>query len=439
MRRARDFADYELHQPLRAVLVRVGVSLLVVALFHAGLVAPVPGLTLPPDTLADLVTGYPLIEIHNHLIAGGGLYIGVGVLSLGFLPHVQGDALLRMAMLLPRWKQQLEVPISGERLRRRWSWVLTLLFAVLDAVAFVVWLAADEAGIPVTLRDQVVPVLTLVAGAMATTGLLAVAERWALTPGVALLSASNVTSAYLSDLTRGLPGLGVEPLSLSLTVGLLLVLVWLTIGFYGAEGRVPIRFARQRPEPDRRYRAADSYLPLTLDHARSEAIVNAAVMLGLVASVAGLLPGVTPDLVVRIQDPNGIPGLLLMLVLLVVFSLLYSVVNLNILERAEALKMRGGFTPGVRPGREMVAYLQKKALPLAAAGVTYKALLFVAVWGLVQAGWLAGDPVLVMSTLIVLVNFIAAALRRLQAMLAMGALDGLIGHRDKRWWQWLLD
>lgn len=436
--------QYDVQFPLRAALVRAGTTLLVVILFHIGLVIPVPGLTLAPGTLASLLEGYTLIKLHNHLIAGGGLHVGVGVFALGFLPYLQADALLRLVMLLaPTWKQQLEAPISGERLQQRWSLLLTLLFALFDAGSFVIWLTGSGTGLVETLLSQLQPILILVGGAIVTLLLLRFANRWTLAPGVALLSASNVTSSHFSELIVDLPALPTSVISAAIplaTVALALLLIWFTIGFYAAQGQVPIRFA-QHNTSRRRLGSSRPFIPLPLDHARSEAIVNAAMMVGFAPLLIKLFPIAAPNIATQIQDPHNLLYVILVLLFMALFSLLYTMVNLDAIELADRLKRQGSFIPGVRPGRETVSFLKAKISRLAILGIIFKGLLFLGIWGLFRLGWLSKDPILVMSTLIVLINLGELTLRRVQAQIAMGSYEGLLRKpgQSKRWWQWLLD
>jgi preprotein translocase subunit SecY len=413
-------------QSRRTLALRATLTLAVVALYHVGLVAPTPGLALPPDELARLVDTYALVEIHNHMIAGGGLRIGVGVFALGFLPYLQASAVMAfLVAVVPVLKRRSREGIFGARSLKRWTYGLTLPFALLDAFGFVRLLVADT-GEPVpglVLTGAAV----LVAGALITlVGVRLIDER-GLGPGIAILSASSVMSVFAGAVLYAIPA-GLPPaedLAKLLAVVLCgILVVWAAVILNAVSRRIPLNDVRRanRQSP---FASEPPSLPLILDYAGADAIVVAAITVGFLSTVAGLL---APDaaIAVTLQDTQSLLFVLLLVPLMALFSLIYTAHNLDVWEVAEMLVRQGRFISGVRPGLKTAEYLDSVLLKLTVVGIVIKSALLLAIWAGLRMTGLDGDPVTLFSTLLVTVPLANTLLSEIRSWWIMGVYDGLL-------------
>jgi preprotein translocase subunit SecY len=407
-----------------------------VGIYQVGLVVPAPGFALPASETSHLVDTYALLEIHNHLIAGGGLYIGVGVLSLGFLPYLQAEAVVRfLEVIVPRMAALAREGISGQRKLRRLTLQVAILLAVFNAASFAFWIEAASSESAVTWTRRFIGIGVLTLGCLVTIYLVKVLSENGLGKGIGVLSASSVMSSLVYG---GLGNLADTPLSVEGTLRFVIplicivVFVWAATTLYQAHAKIPIKSVTQGTRRGRLNTDKYNYIPIPLDYARSDGIVLAALAVGFIVFVLTTAFGDSSALADGLQNPASLLYLAVMVLFLSLFSLLFAFVNFSLLDVADDLRKKGWFIHGIRPGRETVQLMDRVVMRMTLAGAVLKSILFAAVWTVCALGIVQSDPVLLFSTLLVSVILGHEVINQISALWVSGGYEGLIKRAQRK-------
>ena len=404
------------------------VSLVLVGIYHVGLVIPAPGFTLPASEMKRLVDTYALLEIHNHFIAGGGLYIGVGVLSLGFAPYLQAEPLVALLeIFVPRLRHLAREGEYGRRRLERIKVGVAVALAVLNATLFVLWIdgvgstgARDFSGI-------LVRVGVLTAGSLFTLYLVKLLnEEWR-GKGLVILLTSNVMSGAVAGTLGQLSGLGASPEAIARFAGAALamaILIWVATVIDLTKRRIPVVHPRQATST-RKSSAQSSFVPIALDYASGEDAVLAGFCTAYLALGAAAVAG-SSSLTDHLKDTNDPVHFLVVVVFLFAFSVMFATTKPDAAQLADDLKKQGTFIPGIRPGEPTTRYVETVGLRTALVGAVIKVAIFAVLWSVCALGLVAGEPVLLFSSLLVSVFLGGSIVDQIEAIQLTGRYEGFL-------------
>ena len=370
----------------------------------------------------------PVLEIHNHFIAGGGLYIGVGIFSLGFLPYIQAEALVAfLEVVVPRMRR---LALEGEYGRRRIK-RLTLLIAValafVNAAGFSWWIESVSPQVASDLIGRLLRILILAGGSLLSLYLVKLLDEQTRDKGIAVLLTSNVMSGAVFGTLGSVSGLGASVEAWARFAGSALVMVfllWAVTVLYQSQRRVPV--VHPQSAAARKGRATTpSFLPIALDYANGEDAVLASICTALIALAISAAAGSAPfaEHLKQTTDPFY---LLVIAILLPVFSVTFAWTKFDTAKLADELKKAGAFVPGIKPGETTVRYFEGVVVRVALVGAVVKLAIFGAVWAACALGLLSEQPVLLFSSLLVAVLLGGHLSDQIEAARLMGQYDSFL-------------
>ena len=143
-------------------------------------------------------------------------------------------------------------------------------------------------------------------------------------------------------------------LSLALTLGAILLIVWFT----NSERRIPIQYAK-RVVGRKMYGGQSSNLPLKMNMAGVMPVIFASSIVSLPATIAGFVGGGFRTFVSKWLSPTSVIYIVVFIVLVFLFSYFYIAISFNPVEVANNIRSNGGSIPGIRPGKPTSDFFAK--------------------------------------------------------------------------------
>lgn len=156
-----------------------------------------------------------------------------------------------------------------------------------------------------------------------------------------------------------------------LFVGVYLAIVLAVVYEETSERRIPVQYANKT---NSMYGANNNYMPFKLNSAGVVPVIFASALISIPGIIAAFVKNETFSLFVsKWLTLNTITGFILYLILIILFALIYTFMQIKPKELAENLNKNGGFIPGVRPGVETVKYITKVLKRISVVGALFLA------------------------------------------------------------------
>ncbi|MDJ0679494.1 MAG: preprotein translocase subunit SecY [Xenococcaceae cyanobacterium MO_167.B52] len=344
------------------LLVTIGLLILV----RLGIFIPVPG--IDRVKFAEGIQNLPVLGFLD-IFTGGGLS-ALGIFALGILPFINASIIMQLLTAAIPNLEDLQKN-EGEAGRRKISQItryVALGWAIIQSVGITVGLLSPYAAEP-GIWFVVETVLALTAGSMFVMWISELITEKGIGNGASLLIFVNIVATLPKTLGNGIQIAqtgGRE--AIAQVVILLIVFLFMIVGIvFVQEGtrRIPIISAR-RQVGKRLYRERTSYLPLRLNQGGVMPIIFASAVLILPSSLATLsfvdgestLGQIFAQISLALQ-PGSWVYVAVNLVLIVFFSYFYASLIVNPIDMSQNLKKMGSSIPGIRPGKNTSAYLEK--------------------------------------------------------------------------------
>lgn len=186
---------------------------------------------------------------------------------------------------------------------------------------------------------------------------------------------ANLPTAIAGTLELGRTG----ALSTIFIIGLMVLataVIFLIVFVERAQRRIIVQYPK-RQQGNRMTGGESTHLPLKINTAGVIPPIFAGSILGLPVTILGFsAAGGGPEWMTAVTAwmGRGQPAYLVLYVLLIVFfAFFYTAVVFKPEDTAENLKKYGGFVPGIRPGKNTAAYLDKVLTRLTVVGAAYLA------------------------------------------------------------------
>ena len=152
---------------------------------------------------------------------------------------------------------------------------------------------------------------------------------------------------------------------------LYLVIVIMVVYEETSERRINVQYANKTNSV---YGANKNYMPFKLNSAGVMPVIFASALISIPGILAGFIKKEGFTLFVsKWMTLNTVPGFVLYLILILVFSLIYTFMQIKPKELADNLNKNGGFIPGVRPGDETIKHISKILKRISLVGALFLA------------------------------------------------------------------
>jgi len=367
-------------------------TLLIIVLFRIGTFITVPGMNKLAFLEAVDTTTNGILGTIN--IISGGAFNRFSIFAMTISPYITASIVLNLLQTvipsLEKLKNEGEV---GRQKLVKYTKLLTIVFAIVEAIGlyfnyktFLLAPMTYGAGKAVGL---ILFVLTLTAGTALLMWLSDKITEHGIGNGVSVIIfvgiVSSAPSALVSLAEYSAQGIGNFLIVIALVIAFIILLAGV-VYVQQAERRIPVNYAK-KVVGRKMYGGQNTHIPLK--------VAMAGVMPVIFAMSFMMIPATIIQLVTK-GDATGFWGVVLKIcsastesiwylvayaviymVLIIMFTFVYTMFTVNPVEMSNQLKQNGGFIPGIRAGKNTAEYINKVLKNITWAGAVFLALVAV--------------------------------------------------------------
>lgn len=346
--------------------------------FRIGAHVPVPG--IDPHALAELFSQHTTGMLGMFNMFSGGALQRFTVFALNVMPYISASIIVQLlTSVTPTLSDLKKEGESGQRKINQYTRYGTLLLSCFQAIGISKWLAVQG----VTLESvpgigfYVVATVTLVTGTMFLMWLGEQMTEKGIGNGISLIIFAGIVSGLpaaigntLEQVREGQMQLLVMLIIMVVVLGVVAFVVFVESG----QRRITVNYAK-RMQGRKMFAAQSSHLPLKINMSGVIPAIFASSILIFPATLATFVGNGTgmlwlTDIGAALQQ--GQPSYLILFTIAVIFfCFFYTALVFNPSDTADNLKRSGAFVPGIRPGEQTAAYIDKVMTRLTMAGAIY--------------------------------------------------------------------
>ena len=349
--------------------------------YRIGAHIPVPG--IDPNALAAMFAQQSgsILDMFN--MFSGGALMRLSLFALGIMPYISASIIMQlMTIVIPAMEQMKKDGESGRRKITQYTRYATVVLATFQSIGISVALQNQSAGgmavvINPGVAFVVVTTLTLVTGTMFLMWLGEQVTERGIGNGISLIIFAGIVSGLPSAIggTLELARTGeMNGAFIVLLFAISIVVTGIVVFVERAQRRITINYPK-RQQGNKVYAGQTSFLPLKLNMAGVIPPIFASSIILFPATIAGWFGNV--DGFSWLQDISSVlsPGqpvyVMFYALAIVFFCFFYTALVFNSKETAENLKKSGAYLPGIRPGIQTTAYIDKVMTRLTLIGAIY--------------------------------------------------------------------
>ena len=411
---------------------RILITFFILLIYRTAAHIAVPGSNV--QALKELVGGQgsDLGVIGIFAALTGGALDNFSVVMLGISPYINASIIMQLCtVIFPKLEAISKEGAQGQQQINRYTRWLTLPLAFIQSYGFLLLLSRGGLGgfVDLSFPGVLAPMIYVTAGSLFLMWIGELITEKGIGNGISLIIFAGIVSgipAVLSSMF--VAGQGKQMAFFLFCIVSLAMLVSIVL-FTDAHRLIPITYANQGAG-----RGVQGNIPIRLNQAGMIPIIFAISLITLPAIVAQFLStaprfSFISDFINANMNPQS-PTILYCVVyflLVVGFTYFYVSVTFKPDDVAESIQKRGGFVPGVRPGRATAELLAKVSNRLNLFGGTFLGI--VAVVPLIftmYSNLTPQDLIISGSGLIIVVGVVMELIRQVNAQLLAHDYDKLV-------------
>jgi preprotein translocase subunit SecY len=418
---------------------RIIFTLIVVAIYRVGVFITTPG--VDRVIMHQVVKGQGgLLGLFN-LFSGGAL-ANLSIFALGIMPYVSASIIMQLMGLVS--KQVEELKKEGEAGRRKleqWTRYGAVALSCFQSFGVAMMLegmnnsdlGGGRNGDVVTAPGwgfRLLTIVTLTTGASLLMWLGEQATERGIGNGTSMIIFASIVSGIPGGIMSYWQGTGgdVQPLTIAVLLGVLLISIAIVVFFERAQRQIPIQYSR-RQVGRRVYGGQTAHLPLKVNMASMIPPIFASSLLMFPATLANMnIPGM--QVFSSLLNRGDWLFHVLFSALIIFFAFFYTAVTFQPVDVADNLKKQQANIPGIRPGRQTAEYIDRVLTRLTTGGAIYIAVICTVPSLVAQSFRIPfqfGG-----TTLIIVVGVALETVNQIEAHLITRSYEGLTGPRMTR-------
>ena len=372
----------------------------------------------------------------------GGSFLNMSILALNITPYITSSIIIQLLTIaIPKLGELQKEGEEGRKVMIAITRYVTVGLALLESAAMAIGFGRQGLLEEYNAINIIMVIATLTAG---SAFLMWCGERITekgIGNGISIVLLINIVSRMPQEIiglfTQFVSGktIAVGAVISVVIVALLLLMVVLVILLNDAERRIPVQYA-QKIQGRRLVGGQASVIPLKVNTAGVMPIIFASSLMQfpvIISTLAGYQgTGPWSEILRYLSssywcNPAYLRysiGLLVYIALLVFFAYFYTSITFNPLEIADNLKKRGGFIPGIRPGKPTSEYLNKilnYIIFIGACGLTIVGVLPFFFRGVFGASVSFGG-----TSLIIVVSVVVETIKQVESMMMVRNYKGFL-------------
>ena len=390
----------------------------------------VPGADL--EALKQISSQTELLQIFSVLTGGG--TENFSIVLMGISPYITASIIIQLlTVIVPKFENLSKEGEQGKRKLNSYTRWLTFPLAIFQSYGMIV-LLNTQSTVPI-ISDMsnpaiMIPVmLTITAGTLLLVWLGEQISEKGIGNGISIIIfvgiLSNVPqliaqSLFLAqnDDSKLMPFI----LMALITIVLLVIVILVT----EAERKIPLTYAGQGMKA----KGQQAFFPIKINQAGMIPIIFAVALASFPGIIGQFLLTAKSDslrtfgeFLSKVFTSNSAPYLITYFVLIIAFTFFYVSITFNPTQIAENIQKKGGYIPGIRPGKQTSDYLTHVSKRLTVFGSIFLALIAISpilTQVIFRTAAVGSVPLLISGAgLIIIVGVVLDLIRQINAQLVM--------------------
>lgn len=415
--------------------VRIGITLLFVAIYRFGSYVVLPGIDPAMLTRLQEQTSGGLMSLLD--MFSGGAFSNASIFALGIMPYISASIVIQLlAIAVPYFQKLQREGESGRRKINQYTRYLTVLILLVQAPSYLLNLRYTAgAALSESINWNVFMITSTIILAAGSMFILWLGERITdkgIGNGVSLIIMIGIIArlpqAFIQEFTsRMSAATGGGIIMFLFEIVFLFLVICAGVALLRGTRKVPVQYARQSAG-GASYSGARQYLPLKVNAANVMPIIFAQAIMFI--PLAFMRYGATSEpsaFVQQLSDTTGWLYNLIFALLIILFTYFYTAITINPMQMADDMKRNNGFIPGIKPGKPTAEYIDTIMSRITLPGSLFLAAIaifpaFAGVFGVQQefASFFGG------TSLLILVGVVLDTLQQVESYLLMRHYDGLL-------------
>ena len=372
----------------------------------------------------------------------GGSFLNMSILALNITPYITSSIIIQLLTIaIPKLEEMQREGEEGRKLLVSITRYVTVALALMEASAMAIGFGRQGLLEKYNAINIIMVICTLTAGSAFLMWVGEQITEKGVGNGISIVLAINIISRMPQDIaslfSQFVIGktIAIGAVAAVIIIAIIVLMVVMVIILNDAERRIPVQYA-QKIQGRRLVGGASSVIPLKVNTAGVMPIIFASSLMEfpvIISTLAGYKgTGIWSEILRYLStsywcNPSQIKysiGLLVYIVLLVFFAYFYTSITFNPIEIADNLKKRGGFIPGIRPGKPTIEYLNRilnYIIFIGAIGLTMVGILPFIFRGVFNASVSFGG-----TSLIILVSVVLETIKQIESMMMVRNYRGFL-------------
>jgi preprotein translocase subunit SecY len=413
---------------------RILATLGLVLVYRVGAHVVLPG--IDPNQLSALSeqTKDGIMSILN--MFSGGAFANASIFALGIMPYITASIIVQLlGMAVPYFQRLQRDGESGRRKINRIIRILTVGVMLVQAPSYLINLhyqLPDSAFLAEGFWGFTLPsVIILTAGTMFIMWLGERITDKGIGNGISLLIMIGIIArlpfAFGAEFVSRVQEVGGGGL-IALIVELVMLFLVFVVSILLVQGtrKIPVQYAK-RIVGNKQYGGVRQYIPLKVNAAGVMPIIFAQALMFIPLMFTHFNTEATSSIASAFADYTGFWYNFTFALLVIVFTYFYTAITFSPQQMADEMKKRGGYIPGVKPGKMTVEYLDDIMSRITLPGSIFLALIAILpVFAILchvnnQFAQFYGG-----TSLLIMVGVILDTLQQVESHLLMHHYDGLM-------------
>ncbi|MBQ8256310.1 MAG: preprotein translocase subunit SecY [Bacteroidaceae bacterium] len=415
--------------------VRIGITLLFVAIYRFGSYVVLPGIDPAMLTRLQDQTSGGLMSLLD--MFSGGAFSNASIFALGIMPYISASIVIQLlAIAVPYFQKLQREGESGRRKINQYTRYLTVLILLVQGPSYLLNLRYTAgAALSESINWNVFMIASTIILAAGSMFVLWLGERITdkgIGNGVSLIIMIGIIArlpqAFIQEFTsRMTAATGGGIIMFLFEVLFLFLVICAGVALLRGTRKVPVQYAKQAAG-GASYSGARQYLPLKVNAANVMPIIFAQAIMFIPLAFMSYGADSEPSVFVQmLSNTSGWLYNLIFALLIILFTYFYTAITINPMQMADDMKRNNGFIPGIKPGKPTAEYIDTIMSRITLPGSLFLAVIailpaFAGVFGVQQefASFFGG------TSLLILVGVVLDTLQQVESYLLMRHYDGLL-------------
>jgi len=315
------------------------------------------GTTITIPWASKIYQDLGFLEIFN-LMSGGGLQ-NFSIFALGVSPYITASIITQLLQMdiIPYFKELKDQGYVGRQKINKITRYLSIVLAFIQAYALCIFYMKS-----LGTMEMVKTALVMTAGTAFCLWLGDQITKKGMGNGSSMIIMAGIIQSmpniFVGAYNSFINGTFTTVLGIILFIVFILVYLLVLVGIIYiqlAERRIPIQYANRTTSA---YGAQQSYLPIKINSAGVIPVIFAQILLTVPSTIVAFTGSEKAiNFVNNYIVYTSNTGLLLYLILILFFGYFYTFMVMNPEEMSKNLNERGGYIPGIRPGKDTSKYI----------------------------------------------------------------------------------